>query len=482
MKKISNDDNFANYLNKYINVEVDGITRKFFVTNINSGSFVTNAGILNNYTTLGESTKQDCDSCEDVCYRNFPVIKVMFNNKVHNTGGSFGEPYINTFSSEIHELILNGTSLGKINTTFQKGKHNEVWFVPYNPSQVIVSTSYASSSNSSISNTFSYGDIDSLVLSSFDSSLLSKNDYNEISIRPISAWNPVRCDDSGCLFDPPLSSAFFLTPEISLDIHQISPLTTNTSSIYCQSYTMHNFSWFEGNGEGISLQGGTEPTALRFENGGMESPGASIAAWRYVNTYLSAGSVYQPYSASFYYFDPCQLDSPAYYPLDPEYYYTYEIDENGDPTNSFDTRFAYGWSDGSLSFYNVSPSANPNLPLLRKYQFFGSANINNPLFIFVGNNTKNPDNFSLNYINNSEYKTRSPILGDTDTYINQGFIDTYYCTLYNSKYANELFEGPLYALEDRTWEGGTVRFRQLSVYVDSSILTITQNISVGALI
>jgi len=479
MKKISNDDNFQNFLNEYVNVEVNGVIKKFFVSEINSGSFVTNAGILNNYTTLGSSTRQDCDSCEDVCYRNIPIIKVMFNNVVYN-----GPPYINTFSSEIHELILNGTSLGNINTTFQKGKHNEIWFVPYNPSEVIVSTTYASSANSSITNTKYYGNIDSLVLSSFDSSLLSKNDYNEISIRPISAWNPVICDYSECQFQPPLNSAFFLNPEISLDIHQISPLTTNTSSIYCQSYTMHNFSWFEGNSDVLSLQGGTEPTALRFFNGGMQPPGFSPTAYRYVKNYLSAGSVYQPYSASFYYFDPCQLFNPAYYPLDPEYYYTYKIEPNGDPVNNYDVRFAYGWANGSLSIYNVSPSANPNLPLLRKYQFFGSPNINDPIFIFVGSKTKNPDEYSLNVINNSEYKTRSPELGSTNSNSVWGFIKgSSKSVLYNSKYTNDLFTGTFYALEDRTWQvGGTIRFRQMNVYIDSSISTITQNISVGPLI
>ena len=241
---------------------------------------------------------------------------------------------------------------------------------------------------------------------------------------------------------------------------------------------MHNFSWFEGNGDTLNFII-TDPQGLRFFNGG-----SSQATWsysKYVKNYLSAGCVFQPYSASFYYFNPCQLDSPAYYPLDPEYYYTYETDENGDPTNIFDVRFAYGWASGSHSFTNYSPTSSPNLPLLRKYQFFGSTNLNDKIFIFAGSNTKNPNDFTLNKINNSEYKTRNIALGTTDNYSYEGFSNTY-TTLYNSKYANELFEGTLYALEDRTWEGGTVRFRQLSVYVDSSISTITQNISVGPLI
>jgi hypothetical protein len=475
MKKISNNNTFANYIGKFIDMDIEGTIYKFFVSEIEAGSITTNAGILypDSFSILRESPSQECDICDDVCADNIPVIKVMFSNIVNNTGGGGGYPYINTYSSEIHEIILNGTSLGQINTTFQKGKHNEIWFIPYNPSEVIVSTSYASSSNSSIYNTFAYGNIDSLVLSSFDSSLLSKNDYNEISIRPISAWNPVRCDDSECAFQPPLSSAFFLNPEITLDIHKILPLTTNTYSISCQSYTMHNFSWFEGNGDSLSLQGGNEPTALRFVNGGRESPGYSITSYRYVKDYLSAGSVYQPYNASFYYFDPCQLDSPAYYTLDPDYYYTYSIKPNGDPTNRFDTRFAYGWSEGGLSFYNESPSANPNLPLLRKYQFFGSTNIDDPIYIFVGTKTKNPDEYNSNVINNSEYKTRDPVLGSTNNADTGGFMNYYsngVRALYNSKYADELFTGTFYALEDRTWQvGGTVKFRQLSVYIDSSM-------------
>lgn len=476
-KKISNDDSFESYLGKYIQLNVDGVIRKYYISNINANDFVTQAAILRNYSIIGESSKQECDICEDVCYRNFPVIKVMFQNVVDNT--YYNSPYINNYSSEIHEIILNGTSLGRINTTFQKENHNEIWFVPYNPSQIIVSTTYASSSNSSLFNSYTYGDIDSLVLSSFDSSLLRINDYNEISIRPISAWNPVISDlDSfGYFFTPPLSSAFFLNPQITLDIHKIFPLTTNTSSISCQSYTMHNFSWFEGNSESMHLIN-NDPQSLRFINGG--SSGGTYTNSRYINNYLSAGCVFQPYSASFYYFNPCQLVSPGYYPLDPEYYYTYETDENGDPINPFDTRFAYGWED--YGFYNSSPLSNPNLPLLRKYQFFSSANLSNPIFIFVGSNTKNPNDFSINTINNSEYKTRNIALGSTNNYSYDGFANYNSGALYNSKYANELFEGTLYALEDRTWEGGTVRFRQINVYTDSSISTITQNISVGALI
>lgn len=476
-KKISNDDTFQSYLGKFIQLNVNGVIRKYYVSNIDADNFVTQAAVLKNYSIIGESSKQECDVCEDVCYRNIPVIKVMFQNEVDNV--SENTPFINNYSSEIHEIILNGTSLGQINTTFQKENHNEIWFVPYNPSEVIVSTTYASSSNSSIYNTFLYGNIDSLVLSSFNPSLLKINDYNEISIQPISAWNPVKCDDSGCIFQPPLSSAFFLNPEITLDIHKIFPLTTNTSSISCQSYTMHNFSWFEGNGASDSFFL-NDPQQPRFVNGGNSAFGG-IENYIYVKNYLSAGCVFQPYSASFYYFNPCQLDSPAYYPLDPKYYYTYRTDENGEPTNIFDVRFAYGWPS-NLSLFNVSPSSNPNLPLLRKYQFFSSPNLNDKLFIFVGSNTKNPNNFYLNKIYNSDYQTRSIILGYTDYANYNGFSNSSDSTLYNSKYANELFEGTFYALEDRTWEGGTVRFRQLSVYVDSSISTITQNISVGPLI
>jgi hypothetical protein len=483
MKKISNDDTFENYVGKFIDMNINGTIRKFYVSNIDSGSITTNAGILypDSFSILRESPNQECNICDDVCYQNIPVIKIAFQNVVDNV--SEGTPFINSYSSEIHEVILNGTSLGTVNTTFQKGNHNEIWFVPYNPSQVIVSTTYASSSNSSIFNTYAYGNIDSLVLSSFDISLLNKNYYNEISLRPISAWNPVKCNDyDGCIFQPALSSAFFLNPEITLDIHKILPLTTNTSSISCQSYTMYNFSWFEGNGSIMGLHGGNDPTSLRFFNGGSST--SVVVYSRYTNTYLSAGSVFQPYSASFYYFDPCQLDSPAYYPLDPNYYYTYETDVNGEPTNVFDTRFAYGWASGNYSFYNASPASNPNLPLLRKYQFFGSANINDKIFIFVGGNTKNTNEYSLNVINDLEYKTRSPLLGYTDHYDNWGFIGygAGGATLYNSKYANELFTGTFYALEDRTWESGTVRFRELSVYIDSSITTITQNVSVGPLI
>jgi hypothetical protein len=477
MKKISNNNTFANYIGKFIDVNIEGTIHKFLVSEIEAGSITTNAGILypDSFSILRESPNQECDICDDVCVNNIPVIKVMFRNIVE-TFAYGSSTTINNFYGEIHELILNGTSLGRINTTFQKGKHNEIWFVPYDPSKVVISTlTYASSSNSSIYNTNSWGNIDSLVLSSFDSSLLSKNDYNEISIRPVSAWNPVSSDPGYPLvYNPPLSTAFFLSPLVTLDIHKILPLTTNTSSISCQSYTMHRFN-------NSSIDQFADSNSLRFHDP-IDLDFRSV--WPYVNNYMSAGCIFQTFSASFYYYDPCQIESPLYYPLDPEYYYTYAT---GIAKNIFGVKFAYG-RPNEINMYpnNYLISDNPALPLLRKYEFFNSRNINDKLYLFVGSNTKNTDNFYLHEINDGYvdlYATRNIQLGYTNQKANNGFLGgTSYKAIYDSKYANKLFEGRFYALEDGTYDlgSGTVRFREMSVYTDSSLFPITQNISAGA--
>jgi hypothetical protein len=93
MKKISNDDNFQNFLNRYINVEVDGTIKKFFISEINSASSVTNAGILYKpYNILNESTLQ-------YCYQTLSTYAFFICNS-------------NAVADDDFEIYLNGVSVG----------------------------------------------------------------------------------------------------------------------------------------------------------------------------------------------------------------------------------------------------------------------------------------------------------------------------------------------------------------------------------
>jgi hypothetical protein len=206
---------------------------------------------------------------------------------------------------------------------------------------------------------------------------------------------------------------------------------------------------------------------------------------------MSAGCVFQTFSASFYYYDPCQIDSPAYYPLDPDYYYTYGIELYN--RNLYGVKFAYGWASPNTMYPedNTFPSGLPNnpiLPLLRKYVFFNSPNINDKLYVFLGSNTQN-NSFGLieeyrGY--DAIYHTRNIRLGYTNEQSSYFIWDSLRGnSMYTSKYANELFEGIFYTLEDRTYVGGgSINFRQMRVdkIIDPDTGAITQSFSAGAVI
>lgn len=93
MKKISNDDTFENYIGKFIDVNVNGTIKKYFVSSIDSGSITTGAGILYKpYNIINESVQQYC--CSSLSAYVFFVC---------NSNG---------FKDDDFEIYLNGTSIG----------------------------------------------------------------------------------------------------------------------------------------------------------------------------------------------------------------------------------------------------------------------------------------------------------------------------------------------------------------------------------
>lgn len=93
MKKISNDDNFQNYVGKYTDVLVNGTLKKYFVSLLDAGSITTNAGILYKpYSIIGDSTQQFC--CSTLSAYCFYICNS------------------NSLKDDDFEIYLNGTSVG----------------------------------------------------------------------------------------------------------------------------------------------------------------------------------------------------------------------------------------------------------------------------------------------------------------------------------------------------------------------------------
>ena len=181
MRKISNDDNFENYLNKYVNIEINGTVKKFFVTEVNSNSFVTNAGILRNYNTLGESLNQDCNVCEDPCYNSIPIIELNF------TGGQYVNAYgsylLDNKVNETHDVYLNSHKICRINTSVLSAEFNRLWLIPSNNINIQTPNFFDDSYTASI-----WTRAASCVF--FNPTYYNYRNWNSLSIHPVSANNP----------------------------------------------------------------------------------------------------------------------------------------------------------------------------------------------------------------------------------------------------------------------------------------------------
>lgn len=489
MKKISKDDIFSNYVGKFIDVNDNGVIRKYFVSNIDSGSITTGAGILypNTFSVLRDSPEQSCDICSDVCYQNVPVVKIIFTNYVDNTSVPeyFGGPvsdYVNDYANDTYDLYINGQKIGRIDTRDYKSprpvdshnglKRNEIWFIPNYNTNLSVSYEYASASNRSNRYSFFYGDINILGLSSYNSDIFNKNSYNEIALIPISSSNPTVCNDLVCNFNPPISSAFLVQPSITLDIHKVILNENGTSALSCVSYNMHDFGYLQD--RYFATQDVGFYTLNYYVD--LNNPGVNIL--HFYKEGLSAGSIFQPFSASFFYYDPCVFQSPPYYSLLPSLFYSYTS------ANQYDAQFAYGVN--SNSFINEQPLSNPAPPVLRKLSLLNSTNTNDIKFLYMGENRKyspySSQNFTTVLDNPGIFKTREIVYPFTSSFSASPPSDIIIGnTIYSDMFANELFEGDFYCLENRTNLGEDIKYRLLNVYLETVGNNTYQHLSVGPL-
>ena len=315
MRKISNDDNFENYLNKYVNIEINGTVKKFFVTEVNSNSFVTNAGILRNYNTLGESLKQECDVCEDPCFNNIPIIEINFR------GGSFtsySEFLLNNKLNETHDVFINNNKICRIDTNVLSAQVNRLWLIPFYSSNVQIPNFFDDQNG----NSYSYTTTTSCVF--FNPSFYNRRNWNSLIITPISAYNP-----NTLAFQPPQTffSNFygFVGPGVNFNREETGLLnnkilvnSSNVSSVSCTAWDQYRF----------SIEYYTVPCCYATH-------------CYYLSTDLIPKSYCQQISTFFIDLDPCQnateyglgftYDGTRYYTDDSSFKYAYLNEQPPDP-------------------------------------------------------------------------------------------------------------------------------------------------------
>jgi len=235
MKKISNDNNFENYLNTYVNVEVNGVVKKFFVSEINSGSIVTDAGILYNYTTLGESTIQSCPVCEDPCYNSVPIIELNFNGKGYIGSNNL----LNNKLNETHDVYINNNKICRINTNTLSADFNRLWLIPFYSSNVQIPNFFDDYYTG-----FNATSVASCVF--FDPSFYNNRNWNNLVIKPVSAYNPAYLNN-------PIPETFYThffaglgagfdRRESGVLSNKILVNSSNVSSVSCIAWKQYTFS------------------------------------------------------------------------------------------------------------------------------------------------------------------------------------------------------------------------------------------------
>lgn len=370
MNKISNDENFQYYLNKYVNIEVDGIVKKFFVSEINSGSFVTDAGILMNYNTLGNSTIQGCPVpiCEKACFNNIPIIELNFSGKNiiypddYNTNNLIDNKF-----NELHDVYINNNKICRINTSILSADFNRLWLIPYNSQNIKTPTIFDDYYNfyTNTTNTTAASCI------FFNPSFYNNRNWNNLVLKPISAYNPTE----NTYIDPVLFpnetffTHFFTGNPVNFQRSSTSILTnkilvnsSNVSSISCVAWYQYDMS--------IGYLGD-------FNSQNCTANTYSI----YLSSSFEPYTKCQQISTFFIDLDPCM--NPTEYGLGFSYnstrYYTNTAQKTySDNGNRTATKYAYTPPDNPFNYSNFGA------PVLRKYNFYTNCSRTQKIVLYQG--------------------------------------------------------------------------------------------------
>ena len=115
MNLASNNNQFEEYLNKYVNIVVNGSNKKFFVQKPNKFTATLGLGLLDNvsefsYSILGESASQTCTDFAGLSWT------FTYENMVGGTPWSFTNP-----ATSVRFTIEDSSNCGGINSAVQYG-------------------------------------------------------------------------------------------------------------------------------------------------------------------------------------------------------------------------------------------------------------------------------------------------------------------------------------------------------------------------
>jgi len=344
MKKISNDDTFENYVGKFIDMNINGTIRKFFVSDIDSGSITTNAGILypNSFSILRESPNQECNICDDPCANSIPIIELNFSGKNYTTYGSY---LINDKVNETHDVFLNNNKICRINTQLLSADFNRLWLIPFYSNNVEIPNFFDDSYGTAVATRAA-----SCVF--FDPLFYNSKNWNCLTVIPISANNPNTLGDPNQTF----FTNFYNSIAGDYSTHRREPnvLTnkiilnsTGVSAVSCNPWQQYDISQYENFGD----------FSCYFTN------------CPYLSTDLVSGSYTQLISTFFVDLNPCQ--NPTEYSLG----FTYDADRYYTDTNQF-IKVAYE----SVQ----SPDPYFGAPALRKYIFYTNCSLSNTIELYNG--------------------------------------------------------------------------------------------------
>lgn len=355
MKKISTDDNFNNYIEKFIDVNIEGTIHKFFVSKIDSGSITTNAGILfpNTFSILRESPTQECLICEDPCAFSVPIIELNFRGKGNWADYNY---LINNKINETHDVFVNNHKVCRMDTKVLSAAFNRLWLIPFYSNNVQIPNFFddqKSTPTVSIQTSCVF----------FDPSFYNSKDWNSLTIQPVSAYNP--SSESDPIRPVETFYTYFyddlITPEYSaltaafrrvtskILTNKILLNSTGVSSVSCVAWEQYDISRATGN----------------FSLNSCYDSGCP-----YLSTDLEFSTFNQPVSTFFLDLDPCQNPNEysSGFTYDMNYYYTNSL-------SSYTYRPAYieGLTD------NEYPA-----PALRKYIFYTDCTGTDTIELYYG--------------------------------------------------------------------------------------------------
>lgn len=350
MKKISNDDTFENYVGKFIDMNINGTIRKFYVSNIDSGSITTNAGILypDSFSILRESPEQGCNLCDDPCVDSVPIIELNFYGKAAGYVDGTKQYLTRDRVNELHDVFVNNHKICRIDTNTMSAGYNRLWLIPYHSSNVQIPNFFDDQYDTPIHTVQA-----SCVF--FNPSFYNSKDWNSLVIIPISAYNPNTIE-----YTYPPQTFFtnfygYIGPN-AYSFHRTEPdiltskiilSSTGVSAVSCRPWQQYPIGQIQN-----------------FDNFScypVDCP--------YLSTSIVSGSYNQQISTFFVDLNPCQ--NPTEYSLG----FTYDADRYYTDTNQF-IRMAYE----SVQ----SPDPYFGAPALRKYIFYTDCSMSNTIELYNG--------------------------------------------------------------------------------------------------